>query len=356
MPTEWKKYQEDVAALFRRMGFDAQIEATMNGARAQHNIDVVVRWRTAGIGVLWIVECKHWKAAVRKEQVMTLGHIAQDLGADRAFLLSESGFQAGAIAACRHSNITLTSLAELADTAKDHIVWSRLQVLLKRQSDAEERLRSHLYDSNGQPPRIMAADIGELTDLLGACLDIHMAITAAMTGRLPVTVCGILEEEQEFFDDLEKLADNLEGQLDEVERRSVALDRSTAHKRLELIADAGHLVEEARNLLDLIDSLSFTQDPRGRLDIFQTACLSSMKRIGSLSANLRESFKGDLLKQVRELMRILIDEVYLEMIAPERNPARWNEIKDLTRAQARQVSDLLSREHSTAASQTSALR
>lgn len=287
---------------------------------------------------------------------MTLGHIAQDVGADRAFLLSESGFQAGAIAACRHSNITLTSLPELADAARDHIVSSRLRILLKRQSDAEERLRSHLYDSNGQSSRIMAADMGELADLLGACLDMHLAITAAMTGRLPVTICGILEGEQESFDDLEKLADNLEGQLDEVERRSVALDRSTAHKRLALITDVNHLVEEAQNLLDLIDSMSSTQGPKGRLDILQTACLSSMKRIGSLSANLRESFKGDLLKQVRQLMRILIDEVYPEMIAPERNPARWNEIKDRIRVQAGQVNDVLRRERSLEAPQTSTLR
>lgn len=32
---------------------------------------------------------------------MTLVHIAQDVGADRAFLLSENGFQAGALTAVR---------------------------------------------------------------------------------------------------------------------------------------------------------------------------------------------------------------------------------------------------------------
>ncbi|MEH2560068.1 hypothetical protein V1286_007597 [Bradyrhizobium algeriense] len=81
-----------------------------------------------------------------------------------------------------------------------------------------------------------------------------------------------------------------------------------------------------------------------------------MKRIGSLSANLRESFKGDLLKQVRHLMRILIDEVYPEMIAQERNEARWNEIKERTRVQAGQLSDLLNLERSTASPQMSDLR
>lgn len=341
MPPDWKQYQEDVAGLFRRMGFDAEIELKLEGARAQHNIDVVVRPRPAGIPALWIVECKHWKAAVRKEQVMTLGHISQDVGADRAFLLSESGFQAGAIAACRHSNITLTSLAELADAANDHIVATRLRTLFQRQSDAEDQLRFHLYDSRGQSPQIMATDMGELTELLGACLDMHLAITAGLTGRMPVTLSGILDGVQQSFDDRELFADTVERQIGEVERRAAQLDRLRDKKRAELIAEAGCLVEEAQNLLDHIDAMLATQDPDLRLGRLQTSCLSSMKRIGSLSSNLRASFKGNLLRQVRHLMRILIDEVYIEMLARERNEARWNDIKVRTRVQATQLRDLL---------------
>lgn len=323
------------------MGFDAEIELKMDGARGQHIVDVAVRPRTAGIPVLWIVECKSWKAAVRKEQVMTLGHIAQDVGADRAFLLSESGFQAGAIAACRHSNITLTSLAELADAAKDHIVSTRLRTQLQRQSDAEDRLRFHLFDSRGQSPAIMATDMGELTDLLGACLDMHLATTAALTGRMPVTLCGILNGVQQSFDNLETLADCVDGQLSEVERRAAELDRRRDKKRAELIGDADCLVDEAQRLLDHIDAMLATQDPDLRLGKLQTSCLSSMKRIGSLSVHLRESFKGNLLREGRHLMRILIDEVYIEMVARDRDEARWNDIKARTRMQAARLRELL---------------
>lgn len=349
MPSDWKQYQEEVASLFRRMGFDAEIELKLDGARAQHNVDVVVRPRTAGIPALWIVECKHWKAAVRKEQVMTLGHIAQDLGADRAFLLSESGFQAGAIAACRHSNITLTSLAELAEAAKDHIVSTRLRTLFQRQSDAEDRLRFHLYDSRGQTPQIMATNMGELTDLLGACLDVHLAITAAQTGRMPVTLVGILNGVQQSFDDLGAFADCVDEQLNEVERRAAALDRLRNEKRAELIADADSLVAEAQNLLDHIDATLARQDSDLRLSKLQTSCLSSMKRIGNLSANLRETFRGNILLEARRLMRILIDEVYIEMVTSERNETRWNDIKSRTRAQATRLGDLLNRERDSAA-------
>lgn len=344
MPPDWKQYQEDVAGLFRRMGFDAEIELKVDGARGQHMIDVVVRPRTAGIPVLWIVECKNWKAAVRKEQVMTLGHIAQDVGADRAFLLSESGFQAGAIAACRHSNITLTSLAELADATKDHIVSTRLRTQLQRKSDAEQQLRSHLYDARGRSPDIMATDMGELTDLLGACMDVHLAITAALTGRMPATLCGILSGVAQSFDNLETLADAVEAQLDEVERRTTELNRRLDERRRELIADADHLLEEAQSLLDHIDTMLATQDPDQRSSQLETSCLSSMKRIGNLSANLRESFRGNLMREVRHLMRIFIHEVYIEMIEREHNEARWNDIKVRACVQATQLRDLLNLE------------
>lgn len=47
---------------------------------------------------------------------------------------------------------------------------------------------------------------------------------------------------------------------------------------------------------------------------------------------------------------------YPEMITPEHSPARWNEIKDRTRAQVEQVSDFLSRERSISSPEMSARR
>jgi hypothetical protein len=47
--------------------------------------------------------------------VAALASVVQDVGADRGILLSETGFQAGAIRLASLSNITLTSLTELKD-------------------------------------------------------------------------------------------------------------------------------------------------------------------------------------------------------------------------------------------------
>ena len=66
---------------------------------SEAKIHVFVTFARFGIPHLRILECKHWKTCIPKEKVMVLQAIVQDIGADKGFLLSEIGFQSGAIAA-----------------------------------------------------------------------------------------------------------------------------------------------------------------------------------------------------------------------------------------------------------------
>jgi restriction system protein len=113
--TAWRDYQERAADIFRAHGMDANVEERVTGARGQHDVDVVVRTSRAGIEQLWVIECKWWRRSVSKLHVAALASVVQDVGADRGILLSETGFQAGAIRLASLSNITLTSLTELKD-------------------------------------------------------------------------------------------------------------------------------------------------------------------------------------------------------------------------------------------------
>tara|TARA_R110001592_G_scaffold16881_12_gene71699 strand:- start:20556 stop:21194 length:639 start_codon:yes stop_codon:yes gene_type:complete len=110
----WSEYQEQAAKFFLGLGLSASIEQNVKGARGAHDIDVYVTGSYNGINFNWVVECKAWKNNIPKEKVMALAAIVQDVGADRGFLLSEVGFQSGAILASRSSNITLTSLSDLS--------------------------------------------------------------------------------------------------------------------------------------------------------------------------------------------------------------------------------------------------
>jgi hypothetical protein len=128
----WKDYQEEAAAYYRQLGLSAETDATIDGARGRHKVDVAVRGNRAGVDFLWIVECKYWNRAVPKEVVATLSAVIQDSGADRGIVLSRKGYQSGAPMLARLSNITLTSLDELRINTEDEYVRRQCALLSAR--------------------------------------------------------------------------------------------------------------------------------------------------------------------------------------------------------------------------------
>lgn len=122
----WRQLQEETGKFFRNLGCDAQVEALVVGARAEHKIDVWVRFRKFGIEIKWVIECKNWNSPVPKEKVLALKAIVEDVGADRGILISATGFQPGAVRASQKTNITLTDLDELKETAREDLIGSVL--------------------------------------------------------------------------------------------------------------------------------------------------------------------------------------------------------------------------------------
>lgn len=139
MADDWQGYQEEAACFFRSLGFDASTDVTIAGVRTNHDIDVVVKSHHAGFDITWLVECKHWKTRVSKLHVLALREIVADVGADRGILLSEAGFQSGAIEAANLTNVRVTSLAELRATASDDIFSMRLRELFDRIEVCKQR-------------------------------------------------------------------------------------------------------------------------------------------------------------------------------------------------------------------------
>jgi hypothetical protein len=92
----WRDYQDQVAEFFRSIGMDATVDATVEGARAQHDIDVLVEFEKLGIRHRWVVECKLWKRRIPKERVLTLQGVVSDVGGDgAASFCVKSAFRAG---------------------------------------------------------------------------------------------------------------------------------------------------------------------------------------------------------------------------------------------------------------------
>lgn len=128
----WKDYQEEAAEFFRALGLTAETDARVHGVRTTHDIDVLVTSNHAGFEVKWIVECKQWSTRVSKLHVLALREIVSDLGADRGILLSESGFQSGALEAANLTNVQVTSLAEARARSEHDINAMRLRDLYDR--------------------------------------------------------------------------------------------------------------------------------------------------------------------------------------------------------------------------------
>jgi restriction system protein len=139
MVENWQDYQEEAASFFRSLGLEATTNVTVKGVRTNHDIDVLVKSHHAGFDVTWLVECKYWKNAVSKLHVLGLREIVVDVGADRGILLSEAGFQSGAIEAANLTNVHVTSLAQLRLSASGDIYAMRLRELFDRTEKCRQR-------------------------------------------------------------------------------------------------------------------------------------------------------------------------------------------------------------------------
>ncbi|MDL5159624.1 restriction endonuclease [Actinomycetospora termitidis] len=184
--SDWKTCQEEAAQVLRSAGMVATTDTKVHGARAAHDVDVVGVGEFAGVKVEWLIECKRLKRPATKAHVLTFQQVVADVGADRGLLLSESGFQAGAIAAARRTNLRLTSLEELADELSDAIGSSELKTLWWRIRACQER-----YWEFDKPTRIehgLRPDVGQVVGYrsLSVIRIVEEGVVQALTSSFPI--------------------------------------------------------------------------------------------------------------------------------------------------------------------------
>lgn len=129
--------------------------------------------------------------------MLALREIVADVGADRGILLSEAGFQSGAIEAAKLTNVHVTSLARLRDTATAEVMAMRLREVYDRVEACTER-----YWNIPKETRIEAGfrpDVGsagystvQVTDL------VIELITKAFRGNYPIETEGVTGTAQRF--------------------------------------------------------------------------------------------------------------------------------------------------------------
>jgi hypothetical protein len=226
----WKKYQEDAGSYFRSLGLDASTDTTVIGVRTSHDIDVLVKSHHAGFDIMWVVECKHWKTPVSKLHVLALREIVADVGADRGILLSEAGFQSGAREAANLTNVQVTSISEMRETASSSIYAMRLRELFDRVGICKDR-----YWEISKDERIkfgLRSDVGE-HDYSGAmivdmCADLLTRAFRGIYSFQSETIQAFVffgrdkyfESPKEIVDLVEEKISDLEAKLDDCDRQA----------------------------------------------------------------------------------------------------------------------------------------
>jgi restriction system protein len=81
-----------------------------------YTIDVTAKFNALGANFSVLVECKHHKRKVERQDVQVLHTKLVSLGAQKAMLFSSSGFQSGAIEFADAHGIALVQLASGAST------------------------------------------------------------------------------------------------------------------------------------------------------------------------------------------------------------------------------------------------
>jgi Restriction endonuclease len=208
------------ADFFRSLGFDATTDAEVRGVRATHLVDVSVTFTRFGIRHFWVVECKLWQTPISKDKVLTLQSLIQDAGADKGFLLSESGFQAGAVRAAESTNILLTSLETLRVDATSELTALAIDDLLRRYEDAMLRLSDMTwreeYRQSDRSGGLIGYSPRGYFEVVGRASVLEQALRSARRNRFPVLLEVDTQERPRLTSDLTELLTYAEAYLQTV--------------------------------------------------------------------------------------------------------------------------------------------
>ncbi|KXU89789.1 hypothetical protein CI15_06260 [Paraburkholderia monticola] len=341
MTAAWQTYQQEVAELFVSLGCTVEVEKEAVGARGLHVVDVLARATFAGVAITWVVECKLWNTAIPKEKVLALAQIASDIGADRAFLLSESGFQAGAIRVAEHTNITLTNMQELLGSAKSEIQRRELISLTQKANQLQREMHDFfiLNDYSPRPPK--GADRESFLDLLAVVFELcSIALPRALAGEFPIKF-STGDSLSTTYDATTFIADATR----ELSRVTNCLE--AAKLKVEGVRNlaAKTFVEFALNVGEFLDASETVLATNSQAPVDQkllTSALHRMVQVGQGAASLRVLVNGKASRTLSRVTRALSDGPYIYLAEMHRKPDQWRQSRETIETLLRELAAFLS--------------
>lgn len=300
----WKEYQEEVADFFRSTGAKAETETKVKGVRGNHKVDILVKLKHFGIDVVWVIECKLWKTSIPKEKVLALQQIVQDVGADRGIIMSESGFQAGAIRSAGSSNITLSSLSELQDISTEELYKLKLKLISFKLEQLTKRYHTFIPWASFNKIK----PIHLIEDPFPSLFTIRTELFKAQNNNFPIHLFKVTTRNlNEFIAACEKIFDQAEVEINKIETE-YDINIIVGHKLFYRLK-----IEIAALQLASKDIVANSGDDTKQNDI-RIQAVKVMKKIGNLTLKIRAYTNNESSHYFEVIHKILIDELYLDLM------------------------------------------
>jgi restriction system protein len=97
----------------------------IRGVDGEYEVDVTARFSALGMNFLVLVECKHYKSAIKRETLQILRDRILSTGAQKGALFSTSGFQSGALEYARIHGIATITMVDGQSTYMTKSLGSR---------------------------------------------------------------------------------------------------------------------------------------------------------------------------------------------------------------------------------------
>lgn len=111
-PKTWRELQEAVGEIMQQCNFTVEIEKKVDTIRGSVEIDVYAHEIVDGRTYTIIGECKYWKASIPQNVIHALRTVVNDSGVNKAYIITTSKFQSGALDFIKQTNIELVTWQE----------------------------------------------------------------------------------------------------------------------------------------------------------------------------------------------------------------------------------------------------
>ena len=122
--------QDYVGKYFFQAGYEVWTPKTVETVRGKVEVDVYVRAKEE-LGDVIICECKFWDSRVPQDKIYAFRNVVSDLGAHVGLFISKAGFQKGAYAVAKLSNIKLLTWEQFVSLIEDKWIKERVKRIIK---------------------------------------------------------------------------------------------------------------------------------------------------------------------------------------------------------------------------------